>query len=202
LFANDLRVDQHAPAINARDPAITFQRSLDFAVAWQADRGNGKHDIYARFFGVFGSPKGNQFPVNSPLADDTGTPAIVSDSTNKVFIAWEEYLPGASGPRKIMIAKFDSNGGPLVSPTPVSTGDDTVERRGVQLAIDSADRVLATWWEYRNDLSLPPTVYMRRFNNSLEWLDATQVKVNDPPPRHRWRTGGSGQPLRPIRRTW
>jgi hypothetical protein len=180
LFANDLRVDQHATSLNAKVPAITFQRSLDFAVAWQADRGDGKYDIYARFFGVFGSPKGNQFRVSSASADYVGIPAIISDAASRVFIAWPESAPGLSGTRRIMMAKYDANGGLLVSPVLVNTGDDTAWRSGVQLALDSAERVLVTWWE-RAGGTLEYSVHMRRFDNALAPVDSVQAKVNQPP---------------------
>ncbi len=182
IFTNDLRVDQHLTSINATEPVITFQPSLDFAVAWKADRndGTGKHNIWARFFSVFGIAKGNEFQVDASTRD-TSTPAIVSDSGSNVFIAWREHVPDLNGARKLRIAKYNGNGGLLVAPLQVNTGDDSTVRHDVQLSVDSLNRVLVTWSESAPDASLPGAIYMRRFDNSLGPVDVTQVKVNQPP---------------------
>jgi hypothetical protein len=181
LFNNDLRVDQQATNVDATNPAVAFQPSLDFAVAWQAQRGAGSslHDIYARFFGVFGTPKGNQFLVNTSALEAT-RPATAFDASNNVFVAWEEFDSAALN-GTIMISKYDPSGTKLRGPVQVdNNGAGATERHEVALAVDGSGNIIATWWERKSDGTQPETVFRRRFTNALDSLES-ETQVDQPP---------------------
>ena len=188
LFNSDLKVDQNAPClnapcVNATNAAMAFQQSLDFAVAWQNDRtaGSALHDVYARFFGVFGLPKGSQFPVNTSTLDAT-SPAIAGDANSNVFIAWEEF-DSATLNGKIMISKYNSSGSLVAGPVPVdNNGVGATGRHEVNLAVDTAGNILTTWWEGKSDGSQPEAVFRRRFTNTLAPVNGEdETQVNTPP---------------------
>jgi hypothetical protein len=176
LFTNDLRVD--TAATNATNPAIVFQTNFDFAVAWQADRGDGsgKHDIYARFYYAFGVAKGPPFKVNTSSSDAT-LPAMAYDSSSSnVFIAWQEFDPSAGN---IRLSKFTKDGALVGSVNgSVNTTHDATLRTDTQLAVDGGGTVIATWTDARS----PETIYRRRFSNALGDLEAQQLQVDDPSP--------------------
>lgn len=165
------------------NPGIAFQQNLDFAVTWQADRTSGStlHDIYARFYGVFGLAKGNQFKVSTSSLDAT-YPTAASDGNSNVFIAWEEW-DSATSNGKIMIAKYNSNGGLVAGPVQLdNNGATATERHEVTLAIDNAGKVLASWWERKSDGTQPEGVFYRRVNNDLSAITGeNETQVNNPP---------------------
>ncbi len=203
IYPNDLRVDQHTTNINATDAAIAFQPTLDFAVGWQAERSAGAtlHDVYARFFGVFGLAKGAQFRVNSlSSTSDATKPAATSDGNNNVYLAWQESDTSPSTDYRIMIARYDQNGGLLNGPVRVDNQASSTARYEVALALQNAcsvsgqpctlssdcpsgqacaaSGVIVAWLESLSDG--PETVFRRRLSNTLGVLESP-VQVNNPP---------------------
>jgi hypothetical protein len=168
------------PALRRRPPNPLACRARPKPVAVERTSGSTLHDIYARFFGVFGLPKGAQFKVNTSTLDAT-VPAAVSDANSNVFIAWEEF-DSATQNGKILISKYNVNGTLLAGPVQVDkNGPAATRRHEVSLAIDNSGNVIATWWEGKSDGTRPEAVFRRRLTNSLADVDTSQVAVNTPP---------------------
>ena len=198
LFINDIQADQQVMNVNATVPGITFQPTKDFAVAWLTDRtaGSSMHDVYARFFDLFGSSKGNQFQVNTlaaPSGDttdacSTGTgtscsgPVVASDGSSNVFIAWAERVinqgRGQAVDYRVLVSKYDVDGTLLVPPVrvddgPPQTGQPLTVRSQPTLATDNSSNIIVSWWEGYN--SGPEKVTAKKCTNTLAscaYLDA------------------------------
>jgi hypothetical protein len=184
LWGADVLVDEHSSVLKTYSPAIVFQPSLDFAVTWHVDRGQGSsvHDIYARFFGLLGLPKGSQFKVSTTTSGtvDATAPAIAADSRSNVYIAWQEF-DSSTSKGTLWIRKYNSSGTPLAGPTPINTSANATARNQAALAVLPSGTVIVTWWESKSDGTEPETILYRRLDSSLGDIDVAQVQVNQPP---------------------
>jgi hypothetical protein len=111
-------------ANNATDPAITFNPvNRGFAVAWQREvtPGNATHEIYARFYNVWGVELYDQCGItdySGPCKVNTSTanatdPAAVADADDNTFVTWTE------ADSEIWLRKYDVDGAPQTSPVRV-----------------------------------------------------------------------------------
>ncbi len=192
FFVTDIRADQHSPGINATNPGVAFQPNFNIAAVWQADRavGSSLHDIYARFFDTYGSPKGSQFPVNifAPPAGtytDATMPTMASDSSGYVFVAWQESIKSLTTnlvvDSRVVIVKYDMDGSLASGWYRVDGGDASYDRYDPALTVDPSGNVIVAWWEWKRDATQRETVFYRRYSNALAVLDSMPVKVDTPP---------------------
>ena len=213
LFVSDTQVDKQGPGLNAVYPAIGIQPTsgaLEFGIAWQQDRPNSSsHDIYARFYCVFGpkAPSCNNsssdpVKVNTSGLDATN-PVVVADAGNYLYIAWEEFDSTAAN-GKIMIRKYDPNGCSLSNPVQVDNNNiAATERHEVALAatnhcsvttsractvnadcpsgeVCTGNTIVASWWERKSDGTSNEAVFRRRLTSGLGSVD-NEVQVDVPP---------------------
>lgn len=167
-FPTDLQADQTPAGFSATLPTVAAQPSFDFAVAWADDQnGNGKHDVYTRFFyGLSGSQKGNAKRVSNGLPSlDATQPAAAADASNNVFIVYAE-----SG--MIRIAKYGPSGTclkgagsgcPANPPAALNLGTHPASYPSV--SVDDAGKVVVAWREQWS--SSPTKVVATRCSNSL-----------------------------------
>jgi hypothetical protein len=191
LFVDDVGADTAASNVNATDPAIvnTFPGGFqDFVVAWQQDRsvGNALHDVYARFYSVWGFPKtcagnpnGDPIKVNGSAGADARAPGMAIDGSNNVYVVWEEYN-AATQVGSVLISKYTADGcTKIAGPTTVVSG--AVRRREPRVAVTPSGSVIVAWWEE----STPERVMKARLSGTLTVVDPA-VQVDQPP---QWPSG-------------
>lgn len=188
LYGTDVRADQQSTNVNATNPVIinqqqTASQPLDFAMAWQAERsvGSSLHDIYARFFNLLGFPKGAHFRVNAAGSPDATNPALAVDSSNNIYVAWEEYNSSTQN-GDIKVVKYNFDGTSLLAgPVTANTLADGTERHEPTLAVNASGHLIVAWWERKSDGTQPEAVFYRRLSSTLSSVDVQQKQVNEPP---------------------
>jgi hypothetical protein len=76
-------------------PSVAADGAGNFVVAW-ASTGEDDSDwgIYARRFNAAGAPLGDQFHVNTTIADVQRNPSVACDADGDFVVAWENYAYG------------------------------------------------------------------------------------------------------------
>jgi hypothetical protein len=95
-------------------PAIAMDANGYFVVAWDGDPDKaGLDDIHARLFDPNGTPLGEQFVVNTTLAEAQQYPQVAMNNHGEFVIVWESEIEGHTNERDIFGQRFDSLGQPV-----------------------------------------------------------------------------------------
>lgn len=82
-------------------PALAADGSGNLLVVWQSEGSPGSdedgHSVQARFFDRSGSPKGEQFQVNTDVAGDQVYPAVAGSSWGSFVVVWTDVGHGIRG---------------------------------------------------------------------------------------------------------
>jgi len=148
------------------NPAIAVDSDNKLYVAWQDNR-NGNWDIY-----ISTSSDGANWSAEIRVTDSNDNqtnPAIVIDSSNNAYVAWED---DRNDNQDIYIAS--SNNG-FVSTTISQITSDTSDQSQPAIAADSANTVYVVWTDTRN--SGKNDIYGAASNNS--WTNIPVVTAED-----------------------
>ena len=120
-IGQNFRVNDDASTEQQYEPAVAFDSSGGFIVAWE-DYRNGDRDIYAQRYEADGSPIGVNFKVN----DDAGgalhrRPSVEADSSDGFIIVWRD---DRNGDADIYAQRFSHDGSFLDSNFVVSSSTD------------------------------------------------------------------------------
>ncbi len=155
------------------DPMVATSSGGRSVVVWSAGTGNvGDWEVYARIFGVGGSPVGGDFAVNSNTAGDQVTPAVALDEDGKFTAVWASNQTGDSD---IYMRRFTATGGQLGADNVVNTYSSSDQTAP---AIEMADNgaYLVIWVSAGQDGS-GLGIYGQRFSASGEML-GDEFRVN------------------------
>lgn len=86
----EFQVNQYEPDFQG-DPAVSTDSLGHFVIAWQSWREDGDFDIYARLFDDKGTPRGDEFRVNSHTDNSQTLPCVAMDDSGNFVIAWTSF---------------------------------------------------------------------------------------------------------------
>jgi len=92
-------------------PSIAMDANGYFVVAWDGDPNHASDDdIHARLYDPNGTPLGEQFIVNTNLADAQQYPQVAMNNMGEFVIVWESEVQSITVERDIFCQRFDSLG--------------------------------------------------------------------------------------------
>jgi hypothetical protein len=95
-------------------PSIAMDVNGYFVVTWDGDPVKaGLDDIHARLFDPNGTPFGEQFIVNTSLAEAQCYPQVAMNNKGEFVIVWESEIESQTTERDISGQRFDSFGQPI-----------------------------------------------------------------------------------------
>jgi len=124
----------------------------NFVVTWDGDPNlAGMDDIHARLYDANGTPLGEQFLVNTPLAGAQQYPKAAMNDEGQFVIVWDCRIdPNSESERDIFGRRFDSLGQPLGDDFRINTFV-LGEQRNPDVAIGPDGRFVAAWQSYAQD---------------------------------------------------
>jgi len=94
-------------------PTIAMDANGYFVVAWDGDPNRASlDDIHARLFDPNGIPLGEQFIVNTSLAEAQQYPQVAMNNQGEFVIVWETKIDAHTIERDIFGRRYDSSGQP------------------------------------------------------------------------------------------
>jgi cysteine-rich repeat protein len=139
------------------DTSVCCDTAGAFVVTWERrDPNDGGLDVFARRFASDGTPRGDEFRVNTYTTTDQVDARICCDATGGFVVGWEDDLDGDS----IAARRFASDGTPHGSQFQVNTYT-TGEARNAAIAC-TGDGAFAVAWEFPGDGSTDG-VFVRRY---------------------------------------
>jgi len=95
-------------------PSIAMDANGYFVVVWDGDpKKAGLDDIHARLFDPNGTPLGEQFIVNTSLAEAQQYPQVAMNNKGEFTIVWESEIESSTTERDIFARLYDSLGQPI-----------------------------------------------------------------------------------------
>ena len=95
-------------------PSIAMDANGYFVVTWDGDPNKaGLDDIHARLFDPNGTALGEQFTVNTTLAEAQQYPQVSMNNKGEFVIVWETEIEAHTTERDIFGQRFDSLGQPV-----------------------------------------------------------------------------------------
>jgi hypothetical protein len=148
-FVNSRIVQVTKDNFDQGNPVIAIDSSDTLYLAWQQDNQQGDWDIYVSTFdetSFDASVDGTSWPTeiidNDPGDANQTNPAIVIDSSNKVYIAYDD---DQNTDKDIYIASSADN---YVSKTQITSA--TYDQTTPDIAVDSGGTVYVVWADARN----------------------------------------------------
>lgn len=137
-----------------QDAAIATLANGNFVVTWSSRRRDegttsSSFDVFARVFGVDGTPLGNQFPVNTTSDENQSEPALTPLKNGGFLITWQSERQDG-GEYGIYGQLFDGNGSPVGNEFLVNTNTQNSQNRPAIAALNDGGFV-ATWASYGQD---------------------------------------------------
>ncbi len=174
--AADLHAESFAPVI-----ALVLDNQGNAIIVWEDYRNDpSKGDIYAQKMDTNGNRVWlNEVRVNSDSGSTRhATPAIATDSSGNVIIAWEDARNGNSD---IYAQRLNASGIKQWSAgdVRVNTDSGTAHQFGPGIAIDSAGNAIVAWEDRRSNVNAGD-IYAQKLNTSgtRQWA-VGDVRVND-----------------------
>jgi hypothetical protein len=192
---NDIRVDDTDRNLNNSDnesmqkyPDIAVDGSGNIYVVWQDDRGGrGDSDIY-----FSKSIDGGATFIDNVRVDHNGTgkfdqlnPCIALDTSNNIFIAWEDERNGITD-FDIYFTKSSDGGTSFVSPD-VNVDDDTGLRlqKNPRIAVTTSGtkELYLTWQDERKEIGNYDIFFSKSSDDGASWGDGSDnnndKRIND-----------------------
>ncbi|MEW6166796.1 MAG: Calx-beta domain-containing protein [Pseudomonadota bacterium] len=124
-------------------PWVASDAAGNFVVVWQqAAAAGASPDLYARLFDASGTPKGNEFRVNTTTAGDQTYPFVAMDSNGNFVVTWK-----SGSPADVVLQRFDSSGRKVGSEIVANEGFGKVGPRQqiVPVVVDDAGNMVIAW---------------------------------------------------------
>ena len=135
-------------------PSIAMNAAGNFVVAWDGDPNlAGLDDIHARLYDANGTPLGEQFLVNTTVADAQQYPQAAMNDDGQFVIVWDCRIdPNNDSERDIFGRQFNNLGEPIGDEFQLNTfvADD---QRSPAVAIGQDGWFVAVWQSYAQDTS-------------------------------------------------
>jgi FlgD Ig-like domain len=165
---------------NQLSPATCSDGAGGMFVTWYDYRNGTTADIYAQRLNGAGVPQWTTGGVAVCVAtDDQLLPWIISDGAGGAIVAWHDGRNGGVASADIYAQKLDAAGAPQWTTDGVLICSATRNQFLPRLASDGAGGAIITWYDYRNNFSIPD-VYAQRVNSAgvVQWLtDGVEIAV-------------------------
>ncbi|HSQ00388.1 MAG TPA: hypothetical protein VL049_24475 [Candidatus Dormibacteraeota bacterium] len=120
-------------------PDVSVGGDGSFVVVWQGyGEGSDYGDVFARRFAKDGTPQGDEFQVNEPVAGSYEGAAAVAETASGFVIVWDDY-------EDVFARRFDGTGAPLGDSFQVNTA--TLGFQGSADVAATADGGFVIAWE-------------------------------------------------------
>jgi hypothetical protein len=127
--------------------AVAMDPDGDFVIAWSGyNLDDRDFEIYARRYSAAGTPKGEEFQVNTSSADDQRGASIAMDADGDFVIAWSRYHDDAG----IYAQRYDAAGDRLGTEFQVNTHSGQHILYPVA-AMDADGDFVVTWSSFEAD---------------------------------------------------
>jgi hypothetical protein len=135
-------------------PSIAMNAAGSFVVAWDGDPNlAGLDDIHARLYDANGTPLGEQFLVNTTVADAQQYPQAAMNDDGQFVIVWDCRIdPNNDSERDIFGRQFNNAGEPIGDEFQFNTFVED-DQRSPAVAIDPDGWFVAVWQSYAQDTS-------------------------------------------------
>jgi hypothetical protein len=165
LWADTGVVICNAP-LNQYWPKIVTDGSGGAIIVWQDNRlGFSNFDIYAQRVDANGARlwTANGVPVLDNFMHELG-PEIVSDGNGGVIVtSWRDFVGGADA--DIYAQRLNGSGAKMWIPTGVVISTAPNRQDVPKIASDGSGGAVISWWDYRNN-STVPDIYAQRINGN------------------------------------
>ncbi len=175
-LGNNLKVNDDSVGAIQRDPAVAFDGSGNFVVAWEDFR-SGYPDIYAQRFSADGTAIDVNFKVNDNENSNLTygmqyNPSVAADASGKVMIVWVDKRNGDSD---IYAQLFASDGTTLGANFKVNDDVEKNSQYDPAVAVDGTGNFIVVWVDTRD---LFNDIYAQKFAPDGSPL-GSNFKVND-----------------------
>ena len=143
---------------------VTEDGSGGFFLAWEKNTGSDI-DLYIQHFDAAGTATWNPGGVVITTASgDQTSPAIASDGSGGVFVAWQDELS-----YDIYLQHFDTGGSPLAASGGIPVCTAAGEQSGAAMTADCSGGVILAWYDTRNGSATD--LYAQKINafNQVQW---------------------------------
>jgi len=97
----------------AETPSVSVDATGDFVVTWAAEAADRTgRDVKARLFNADGTPKGDEFLVNTYTTQSQDNPVVALTPTGEFVIAWQSYGQDGHYRNSIYAQRYDAAGTP------------------------------------------------------------------------------------------
>jgi len=126
-------------------PSIAMDSAGYFVVAWDGDPERASlDDVHARLFDPNGIPLGEQFIVNTTLAEAQQYPQVAMNNKGEFVIVWESEIESSTVERDIFCQRFDSLGEPIGNEFQLNTYIEG-NQKSPAVAIGEDSRFVTVW---------------------------------------------------------
>ena len=173
-------------------PDIACRADGSFIAIWESRGQDGDGlGVFARNFGVDGSPAGNEFQVNTYTTDHQRRPRICIDPEGQALIGWDSVGQDGSG-TGIYVRRLDADSTLSGDETlvPIETENNQSE---VALACSGEGRRLVAWTDQKSDGS--PSEVLARIIHADGTLDSQVISVSSSDSQDRFNRHASATAL-------
>ncbi len=95
-------------------PAVGSNAHGDFVVVWEGEDAEATHrDVFARRYFADGSPRGDEFPINTYTTGDQYNPAVTTADDGSFVAIWLSEGQTSENAIDVFGQRYDTNGNPL-----------------------------------------------------------------------------------------
>jgi len=171
-LGEEFRVDQGGGVLGIFDPAVAVDGNNNFMIAWVEAHEivPGLHNfLYARRYDPDGNPSGDAFLVSESSGWDRSAyrPTMAVDQNNTTVIVWyyrNTEVMCENG--TIYARRYDASGNPLGSEFFVNQDTGCDASWYPALAVDSLDRWIIAWQDFRDYGMNSYDIYARSFDST------------------------------------
>jgi hypothetical protein len=91
-------------------PDVAVDPGGNFVVTWESYQGGDAFDVFAQRYDAAGAPRGPEFRVNTFTTDSQSYPAVASDGSGNLVVAWQSYQDGSD--LGVFAQRYDAAGVP------------------------------------------------------------------------------------------
>ncbi|MCA9093850.1 MAG: cadherin repeat domain-containing protein, partial [Planctomycetaceae bacterium] len=150
-----------------RMPILASDADGNYVIVWESDSQDGSSSgIYARLYDRQGSPRGNEFRVNSWTTSGQIDPAVVMHENGEFVVSWTAANGPGGSETDIYARRFDFNGVPLTDDFLVNTTTTSSQYESA-ISMDADGNFVVVWSSFQQS-GIPYgwwDVYGRRFNS-------------------------------------
>jgi hypothetical protein len=157
-------------------PSVAIAPTGDFIVVWESfgDQDGSASGIYGQRYNSAGLPQGDEFRINTSVANAQVDPDVAIDSTGRFFVVWtSSHLDFTQG--DIFYQRFDCDGTPIGNEIQINTHTEN-SQTNPSIAFSSDGSAVVVWDSDGQDGS-GSGVYAQLYDNTGSPL-GSEFQVN------------------------